>query len=90
MADRWWKIQEPGDSKPVAVAFLGDPESLLRRYVPGEGLVDWPPLAMWILGDEPGATEITEDEAIKLMKAKVGKLPSGRGSAKTVGTPEGV
>lgn len=92
---QWWKIQEPGDSAPAAVAYLGS-DNLIRRYVPGEGLVDWPPMTMWVFGDEIGATEIDEAEAVKLMKAKVGKLPAGvdtassRGSAETLGTPEGV
>lgn len=92
---RWWKIKEPGDANVSAVAYLGA-DNLLRRYVPGEGLVDWPPIAMWVLGDELGAEEIDEVEAVKLMKSKVGKLPanvdtaSSRGTAETIGTPEGV
>jgi hypothetical protein len=92
---KWWKIQEPGDAKPAAVAYLGD-DNLIRRYVPGEGLVDWPPLTMWVFGDEIRAIEIDEAEAVKLMKSKVGALPknvdtaSSRGSAETIGTPEGV
>lgn len=92
---RWWKIQEPADAKPSAVAahWEGD---VLRRYVPGEGLVDWPPLAMFVLSNDPGAVEITEAEAVKLMKAGVGTIPEGvdtassRGDAETVPAPEGV
>lgn len=92
---KWWKIQEPGDNGPSAVAYLGS-DNLVRRYVPGEGLVDWPPMAMWIFGDEIRAIEIDEAEAVKLMKAKIGTIPEGidtassRGSAETIGTPEGV
>lgn len=92
---RWWKVQEAGDSKPVAVFFLEEGD-VLRRFVPGEGLVDWPPAAMWVLGDSPGATEIDEAEAVKLMKAGTGTLPekveteSCRGDAPTLPTPDAV
>jgi hypothetical protein len=92
MPDRWWKIQEPGDPGPVAVATLGA-DNLIRRYVPGEGLVDWPPMNMWVFGDEHGGTEISQAEAVKLMKAGVGKIPDGvdtassRGAAGTVAAP---
>jgi hypothetical protein len=48
---------------------------------------------MWILGDEPGATEITESEAVELISAGVGAMPAGvdtassRGSAPTLPAP---
>lgn len=90
---RWWQVQEPGDVGPFAVICIGD-DDLIRRYVPGEGLVDWPPMAMWIFGDEAGATEITQDQAVKLIKAGVGQLPDGldttssRGSSPTVAAPD--
>lgn len=90
--ERWFKIQEPGDAKPFAVVFMGD-DMLLRRFVPGEGLVDWPPMAMWIFGDEIGTVEITKEEAARLMKANVGKLPAdldtedSRGTAPTLPVP---
>lgn len=92
---RWWKIQEPGDDKAVAVAALWD-GGVVRRYVPGEGLVDWPPVAMYVLNAEIGAVPITEAEAITLMKAGVGRIPDGvdtassRGTAETVAAPDGV
>lgn len=76
MAEKWWKIQEPGDRVPSAVVYLGE-DMLVRRYVPGEGLVDWPPMAMWVFGDEQGASEISQAEAVKLIKAGVGKLGKG-------------
>jgi hypothetical protein len=92
---RWWKIQEPADATPSAVAAYWNGD-VLRRYVPGEGLVDWPPLATFVLSNDAGAIEITEAEAVKLMKAGVGEIPSGvdtassRGGAETVPAPEGV
>lgn len=83
MTEKWWKIQEPGDRVPTAVVYLGD-DMLVRRYVPGEGLVDWPPMVMWIFGDEHGATEISQAQALSLIKAGVGKL--GKGVSLPVGT----
>lgn len=92
---QWWKIQEPGDAKPSAVAAYWNGD-VVRRYVPGEGLVDWPPLAMYVFNAEMGAHPITEAEAIKLMKAGVGRIGDGidtkssRGMAETVAAPDGV
>lgn len=92
---RWWKIQEQGDADPSAVLYLEDGD-VIRRYVPGEGLVDWPGAVYWILGDSPGATEIDEAAAIALMKKGVGTLPAGivtgssRGDRPTLPTPTAV
>jgi hypothetical protein len=70
-----------------------DDDYLIRRYVPCEGLVHWPSLIMWTHGDKIRATEISEAEAIRLMKAGIGKLPNGldtsssRGQASTIPAP---
>lgn len=93
--EKWFKIQEPGDLRPFAVVYLGD-DNLVRRYVPGEGLVDWPAMGMWIFGDEMGCTEISRADAVRLMRAGVGRLSPGldtsdqRGAAPPLSPPSGV
>lgn len=88
--EKWWKVQEPGDSSPKAVLFLGE-DWLVRRYVPGEGLVDWPEASAWIFGTDLGAKPIGRAEALKLIAAGVGRLPGGIPSgnrAPTIAVPD--
>ena len=89
--ERWWKLQDPGDREPWGVMFQGD-DSLVRRFVPGEGLVDWPSLMSYLFGGDLGAKPITRDEALRLMEAEIGKIAAeyvakGRGSAPTIQVP---
>lgn len=84
---RWWALQDNGDPAPYAVAAVAA-DGLARRYVPGEGLVDWPSLTSITRG-EFGSHPITEAEAQALIKRGVGKIDSGivaraRGTAPTI------
>jgi hypothetical protein len=90
----WYALQDPGDKAPYAVMGFNWDEGLPRRFVPGEGLVDWPSLAGYVVNGEPGAHEIDEATAIKMMKAGVGKVSPanveyGRGKGPTVQPPTG-
>ncbi|MGY1702745.1 hypothetical protein [Geodermatophilus sp. SYSU D00766] len=64
-----------------------------RRFVPGEGLVDWPAVIMWTHNGEPGADRITEEEAVRLLRAGVGGpvdwgiVARARGDAPTIQPP---
>lgn len=74
---KWFKIQEPGDRVPFAVAYIGS-DKLARRYVPGVGLVDWPSLNSYGrigAGSDLGAIEISAADAKGLIRAGVGKFP---------------
>lgn len=88
----WWVLQDPGDPGPYAV-ICKDEQGLPRMFVPGEGLVDWPWAAMWTDHGEPGARRISEQEAVALMNAGVGRIPdgfsidAGRGTAPTIQPP---
>jgi hypothetical protein len=80
----WFKLQDPGDPEPFAVMFYGE-DDLPRRYVPGVGLVDWPSLVSYLSGDDIGAEPITQDEALQLIRAGVGKFPDGFDYSSEVG-----
>lgn len=89
--EKWFKLQDPGDRVPFAVMFQGD-DRLPRRYVPGEGLVDWPSLVGYLFGEDQGATPITREEALRLIKAGIGEIrpeyvASERGQAPTIQVP---
>ncbi|SET99068.1 hypothetical protein SAMN04488546_4571 [Geodermatophilus poikilotrophus] len=75
---KWWRLQEPGDALPFAVAYMGD-DFLIRRFVPGEGLVYWPSLVMWTHGDEMGAEEISEGRSDPDDKGRDRAVESGSG-----------
>ncbi len=92
MANKWWFLQDRGDPSPYAVIAVIEGDNLPRRFVPGEGLVDWPAATMWTNNGEPGAYEITEEEAVRLMRAGVGRIRGflvarGRGEAATIQPP---
>lgn len=89
--EKWWKLQEPQEQSPFAVMFQGE-DKIPRRYVPGEGLVDWPSLVSYLFGGDLGAIPITRAEALRLIKAEVGRvspanLAKGRGTAPTIQVP---
>ncbi len=54
--------QDLGDSAPYALMSTSEDDPRARRFVPGEGWVDWPGLMMYLWG-EPGAHRIDEAEA---------------------------
>jgi hypothetical protein len=70
----WWALQDYDDPGPYAVMALDQDEGLPRRYVPGQGLLDWPSLAMYVFNGEPGAHPIDQATAVELMKQDVGKI----------------
>jgi hypothetical protein len=80
----WFQLQDPGDPVPFAVMFYGE-DNLPRRYVPGVGLVHWPSLVSYLSGEEIGAEPITTEEALRLIKADVGKFPDGFDYSSEVG-----
>ena len=65
--NRWWVLQLP-DGVPRGVIAVIEGDGLPRRYVPGEGLVDWPALTMFTHNGEAGAYRITEEEALALIR----------------------
>jgi hypothetical protein len=88
---KFWALQDPGDKEPYGVV-ARDPKGLARMFVPGEGLVDAPWAAGWVLWGEPGKREISKAEAKRLMSAGVGKLTpqdvvTMKGTAPTVPIP---
>lgn len=88
---KWWALQDRDDPEPYAVMALDD-DGLPRRYVPDQGLVHWPALAMFVFGGETGATPIEEDEAIEMIKEGVGAIDPGfvvleKGQAPTIPAP---
>ena len=92
---QWWALQDFWDEAPYSVMALDPKDGLPRRFVPGEGLVDWPSLSMFVFNGEPGAHPITEDVAIQMMNQGVGTIdPSfvaaARGKAPTLQPPAGV
>jgi len=90
MATQWWKLQNRGQSQPYGLAALVDGDGLPRRFVPGEGLVDWPSLAGELLMGESGADPISEDEAKSLMvRVRVASdvVRDLRGKAPTIKVP---
>jgi hypothetical protein len=88
---KWWVLQDRGDPGPYAVMSL-DEQGIVRRYVPGEGLVHWPSLAMYVVQGEPGARPVSEVEALQLIDQGLGAIDDGyvilaRGRAPTVQPP---
>lgn len=67
-------LQDSDDKTPYAVMAVDPDEALPRRYVPGQGLVDWPGLAMFVINGEPGMRSIDEATTIALMKQGVGEI----------------
>src|SRR5690349_11936608 len=73
---KWWVLQDRGDPGPYAVMSL-DEQGIVRRFVPGEGLVHWPSLAMYVVQGEPGARPVSEDEALQLIDQGLGAIDDG-------------
>ena len=71
---QFWKLQDQGDSEPYGVAAKDD-DGLARLYVPEmKGLVDIPAVASYTHNGEVGGHPISEEEAMNLMRAGVGKM----------------
>jgi hypothetical protein len=90
---KWWALQEIEDPAPYAVVAVEADDLLPRRYVPGEGLVDWPSATMYCYQGEPGARRISQEEALELIRKRVGQLSAenlalGRGKAPTIQPPK--
>lgn len=69
---QFWALQDRGDRVPYGVVARDD-QGLARLFVPGLGLVDMPSAFSWTQG-EPGARPITASEALRLMRAGVGRM----------------
>lgn len=88
VAMRYWKLRDPGEA-PYALMGTSEDDLRPRRFVPGEGWVDWPSLAMYIYRGEPFADRIDEAEARRLMAQGLGKIDkkyvdSARGPTPTI------
>jgi hypothetical protein len=68
---RYYSLTDPGDSEPWALMSVCN--GVYERWVPGHGWVDAPALAAYMY-DDPGATEITAEQAAKLQEAGIGPL----------------
>lgn len=89
---RWWVLQHPDEAQPAAVFAEGD-DGLPRRFVPGQGLVDWPSLAEYTIGGEPGAHVVDAKAALRHIRNGVGRVSPdvvarNRGSAPTLPVPK--
>jgi hypothetical protein len=75
-AKKFYALHLLGDPEPFAVAAKsasGAPE----RWVPGQGWVDMPAIADYFTGEDPGAREITPEEAHGYMESGLGTLGEG-------------
>lgn len=73
---RFYALHLIGEPQPYAVAARtgnGVPE----RYVPGQGWVDMPVLSDYFTGEDPGAKEITAEEAHTYIEGGLGQLGEG-------------
>lgn len=88
---RYWALQESEDPSPVAVIAVL-PGDVPRRYVPGQGLVDWPSMVAYTHNGEPGAHRISTAEALALIRQNVGRIDPGmvkraKGNGETIPVP---
>lgn len=67
---RFFTLRLPGDREPYGVAKLDD--GIPYLFVPGRGWVDMPAIADYFFNGEPGAGEVDEAEAQRLMRQGVG------------------
>ena len=65
---RYWVLQDSGIDAPYALTVLDD-GNLVRRYVPGRGLVHFPDDVDEMLFGEPGGREVDQDEWLDLLRS---------------------
>jgi len=70
---QFWKLQDRGDPLPYGVAAKDD-DGLPRLFVPGVGLVHMPAVAGYTHNGDVGGHPISEADAHRLMRAKVGRM----------------
>lgn len=85
----YWKLRDIGETEPWALMSSADDDFRARRFVPGEGWVDWPGLSMYLFKGEPSADLIDESQARKWMAKGLGKIgkefvDSARGPSPTI------
>lgn len=88
---QFFALQDPDDEAPYGVV-CKDEQGIPRLFVPGEGLMHIPVVAMWTHGDEPGSHPISQAQAAKLMRDGVGRVDpqvaqTMKGTAETLPAP---
>ncbi len=71
---RYWALRGRDDPEPYGVLAVGGYDLLPRIFVPGMGLVDIPSAADWVNNGEHGAHQISEAEALQLMRKGVCRI----------------